>query len=281
MEIRKNECLKKYTTLKIGGIAENFYMVESTQDIIDVFKETNGEVLILGKGSNLLINDRKKFKHVINMTNYEKILEHENGITTVSASIKIQKLINFINQHNRGGIEYLYSVPCTLGGAIYMNAGRGKSFNKSISDYVVNVTVYDGEKIMTLSKDECHFSYRNSIFKSKNWIILSAQFQFPEMQKEESTKLKKERIELCKNVQDSRYSNAGSCFRVSDGRIMNMLRKLKLGWSKGVCFSGKTSNWLNNYGDGTYKQAITLINFTKFLHKILFRKIELEYIVWD
>lgn len=208
--------LKKYTTLKIGGIAENFYMVESTQEIINVFNETNADVLILGKGSNLLINNRKNFKHVINTNSYEKIQEHKNGITTVSALVKIQQLINFINQHNRGRIEYLYSVPCTLGGAIYMKAGCGKSFNKSISDYLINVTVYDGEKIRTLGKADCHFSYRNSIFKSKIWIRLSAKFQFLEMKQEQSTNLKKEWIELCKNVQDSRYSNAGSCFRVSD-----------------------------------------------------------------
>lgn len=281
MIIKENESLEKYTTLKIGGIAAKFYIPESVNDLIETINKVGRDYYILANGSNLLINDKKTYNNVIYMNKFNMSLEIDNGIITAGASLKIQELINFSNKNNFGGIEYLYSVPATVGGAIYMNAGRGRSFNQCISDYIVDVTVFDGEKILTIDREQCEFSYRTSLFKSKTWIILSARFEFKEMSKEETTELKKERIELVKKVQHSGKPNAGTVFRKSNAKIMSLLRKLHPGWKNGVMYSPKTNNWLVNNGNGTFRQAIFLINFNKFIHKLFLKDAELEYIVWE
>lgn len=282
MKIIKNESLKKYTTLKIGGVAENFYILETIDDIAEVLKQIGEEYYhVLANGSNLLINDQKTFKHVIYINKMEKILSNDNGIITVSASVKIQELMNFINKLGYGGIEYLYSVPSSVGGAVYMNAGRGKSFNKCISDYLVSVDIFDGKEIKTVSKEECQFEYRKSIFQQKNWIIVSAQFKFEEKLIEQSTKEKKERIEYSRNQQDAKQPNAGSVFKQANGIILAIIRKIGFGWKSGMQFSKKTGNWLNNNGKGTYKQAKFLIRVIIFLHRVTFQKIQLEYVVWE
>lgn len=281
MKIKYNEELKKYTTLKIGGVAENFYEIESLDDIREITKNIGENYYIIANGSNVLINDRRKFENVLYMNTYKKIIKNNCGIIEVSSSVKMQELINFINKNDFGGIEYLYSVPATVGGAICMNAGRGRNHNKSISDYVVDVTFFDGREVKTVEKEDCKFDYRDSIFKNRKFIILSARFKFEYISKQISSNAKAERIHYSKKNLDANNSNAGSVFRISNGRIMNFLRRLGLGWKKGVSFSKKTSNWINNNGNGTYRQARILINIAVILHKILGKEVSLEYILWD
>lgn len=280
MKIINNISLKDYTTLKIGGIARRFYIIEDDNDLVELVKEVQDNYYIIANGSNILINDKKVFDNVVYMNNYNKYININNGIIEASSSNKIQELINFANKFELGGIEYLNSVPATVGGAICMNAGRGKSYNKSISDYIIDVKIFDGKKIRVIDKEECKFSYRDSIFKSKKWIILSARFKFENITIDESNKLKAERIAYSKNIQDSRNRTAGSVFCIHNSKIMSILKRFNVGWKKGVCYSNKTNNWINNKGNGTYRQVKFLINLTILLHKIFLKDCKLEYIEW-
>lgn len=283
MKILKDVSLKKYTTLKIGGVANNFYIPKTIDDIKKVIKD-NKNILILGAGSNLLINDEKKFENILFMGEFEDnlIKNIEKNKFYVSSSVKLQKLINTVNNLGFGGIEYLYSVPATVGGSVIMNAGRGKQYNKQISDYIVEVKVLENGIEKIIPKSECDFIYRGSKFKkNKEFIILGVFFEFVEQDIETSNRLKKERLETSKQFLDSGNFSAGSVFKKSNSKILRILRIVSPGWKKGVKFSRKTNNWLNNHGEGTYKQAKILINLTKTLHKLSFQKIELEYIVWD
>lgn len=280
MKVEEHISLKAYTTIKIGGTAKRFYKVENLEDIKEVIRTVGDNYLILANGSNLLINDKREFDNVIYMNSYKKVMEYEDDIIEVSSSVKVQELINYINKNGQGGIEYLYSVPATVGGAIFMNAGRGKAYNKAISDYIVNVKILDGDEVRVLNKEECKFGYRKSIFQDKKYIILSAKFRFDKVSKEDSTDLKKERVEYSKKYLDSTNKSAGSVFKVNHPKIMNLLKKIGLGWKNGASYSKKTSNWINNNGNGTYTQVKTLVFTAKMLHKIFMKEIELEYIEW-
>lgn len=170
----------------------------------------------------------------------EDIEEFENGIFRIGASVRLQKLINTINEAGYGGLEYLYSVPGLVGGAVVMNAGRGKKFNQSICDYILYVEVIRNEKRMRLEKKDCQFTYRNSIFKNSNDIITIAVFQLQKANSEVSKQLKQERIELCKEIQDASKPNFGTVFMVCDAKIMNFAKKYAIGKGN-VHFSKKQS----------------------------------------
>ena len=147
---------------------------------------------ILGGGSNLLINNNGVFPNVIYTKDFNKeIINKGNGIYYFGSSVRLQKIINKINQDGYGGIEYLYSVPGMLGGAIYMNAGRGKQFNMQLTDYLIDVDVLVDGKVKKFTKEECKFDYRKSIFQDNNYVILGANFKFKEVDFNESKKLKK------------------------------------------------------------------------------------------
>ena len=72
------------------------------------------------------------------------------------------------------GLDFACGIPATVGGAVYMNAG---AYLSDISEVLDRVEFLDDNyEIKCLEKDALDFSYRHSIFMSKNWIILRAYF---------------------------------------------------------------------------------------------------------
>lgn len=272
-----NQDLSKYTTVKIGGIAKKILVPEDVEELIYIVKKFS-PIYFIGGGSNLLIANRE-FELVIDLRKFNNTMVYlGNGIFKVGASLHLQSLINRINELGFGGIEYLYSVPGLVGGAIVMNAGRGKKYNRTISDYVISIDLIRGGEIITLSKEECNFSHRYSIFQNSKDVIIGCTMQFPQMSVEESTLLKKERIEFCKKVQDASKPNFGSVFSESDSKIMNYAKKHKIG--NKVHFSEKTINWIINEG-GSFEDALSAIKKVEFLHKLILKKCKREVIVWE
>lgn len=273
--------LKEYTTIKIGGIAKQLFIPESVDELIDL---VNGieKKYIIGGGSNLLINDNRNYENVIVLKDFNNtLIDLGNGNFKVGASVRLQSLIRKINDYGYGGIEYLYSVPGLVGGAVVMNAGRGINHNKYISDYITEVEVLHENKIKVLKREECKFEHRNSIFKNGEYIILSVEFSFEQVSKEESTLLRKERMENCKIVQDNSYPSFGSVFSEVNPRIMKIFKKSLVGRKNNIRFSRKTLNWILNLGEGKYSDTIKLINRVKVIHKIFGKKCKTEVIIWD
>lgn len=277
MKILNNEPLAKYTTLKLGGTTNTLYTPETEEELIALVREKKPRYF-LGGGSNLLIPDRapdtvvclKEFNH--------EIVNHGDGVFEVGASVRLQKLINTINEAGFGGIEFLFSVPGLVGGAIVMNAGLGRSRNDFISHYLESVRVLKDGEVLTLNKDECRFGYRTSAFKNTDCIVLSASFRFPEMSREESERRKQERLAFTKAKQDNSKPNCGSVFRECSPKIIDFVKKVGLGGK--VHFSKKTRNWILNDG-GTSADAIKTIKKVEKLHKLLGKKCSREVIVWE
>ncbi len=281
MKVLENEQLSRYTTIKIGGTAKKMYIPESEEELIEAAVKV-GRQYIIGGGSNLLIADHE-YESVLNLREFEKKIEHQSeGRYYVGASVRLQNLINTINKDGYGGMEYLYSVPGLIGGAIVMNAGNGREWNNCISDYIIRVKVLHGNEIKWIDKADCDFSHRNSIFKNNSeYIVLAAEFDFPKQDLEKSKNMIKERLELCKRLQDSSKPNFGSTFMIYDKTIIRFAKRLQLGNKKGVHFSRKTGNWLVNEGHGSYRQAIKLIKRIEKIHKLFGKKCDREVIIWD
>lgn len=276
MKIRENQNLARFTTFKMGGECEKVYIPENIEELVACVDSVKPD-FIIGGGSNLLINDEKKFESVVLLRNFNKKIEQtqKDGEFIVGASVSLQALLKYINDKGYGGIEYLYSVPGLVGGAVFMNAGRGKSYNKTISDYIVSVTFLDSDnKIQVLKKDECYFGHRKSIFQTNKGIILETKFSFEKGSPEKFSKLKQERIEHCKKVQDMSLPNFGSVFCESNGRILKFI-KLFSNEKDGIYFSKKTTNWLLN-NNGNFKQAIKKIKRIKKIHTILGKDCKVE-----
>lgn len=183
---KKGVLLAPFTTLKIGGPAAIFFEARTEAELIKAVKLArffNVPWLLLGGGSNLLISDQGFAGLVI----YNRILGTKviGNKVTVESGEPLDKLIKNAVSHGLGGIEKMSGIPGTVGGAIFGNAG---AYGQLISDHLLRVKVFDGEKTRWLSREECKFAYRESIFQKEGWIILTAEVEFNPASK---TKLRK------------------------------------------------------------------------------------------
>jgi UDP-N-acetylmuramate dehydrogenase len=182
-QIKTEVLLKDHTTLHIGGKAKGYIEVQNEQSLEEIVRscqELAIDYLVVGGGSNLLVSDEDLPLLIIKIT-FAGITKQED-IVTVKAGTVLQELVDFSIQSGCAGIHKMTGIPGTVGGAIYGNAG---AYGQTISDHLVSVRVFTGKEIITLTKAECEFSYRDSAFKDNGFVIIDALFLFPKQSREE------------------------------------------------------------------------------------------------
>ena len=162
----------KNTTYGLGGEAETAYLPKTIYEaklVFDRLSSTRTKFEILGNGSNVLVSDQGISGAVICTKNLRAIIRLDKNRIMCLAGTRIGELLTYCKKHNLGGLEYLYGIPATVGGAAYMNAGvSGVAFGENIE----SVSVYDG-KTRILSRKMCNFGYRYSTMRDINALILS------------------------------------------------------------------------------------------------------------
>lgn len=282
MRYFRNYDLYKHNSMRLHSIAEDYYEPESLEELLSLLQDREvflkGNFYILGGGSNLLMPPIIK-KPVVSIGSIDNSIIVDGNHVSCGASVKIQTFIREMQKYGLGGIEYLYSLPCQVGGAVCMNAGRGKKYNRCISDYIENVTCLDLDtlEIINYSKQDCQFSHRHSRFQNGNSIVLEVTMSLDEKNSEEIENDIKERLDISKKYLDSSKPSCGSVFSQCNGHIMNLLKGIRIGGAK---FSSKTTNWISNIDNASYRDIRMLINIAKLTHKILLQKCHLEIKIW-
>lgn len=232
----------KFSSVRIGGV---FEVAE-----ISLENACEFEGVVIGGCNNILVSPTPpKFGILSDEFKFIELLGGE--ILRVGAKVKSSQIYNFAKKQNLANFEFLRSIPGTLGGLITMNAGL-KGFE--ISNSLVSVTTSQGK----FKRDELGFSYRKSeipgvIFEAE----FSVKFGF-------DTKLSDE-ISKARSNQPKGYS-FGSCFKNpfkdSAGRLIESvgLKGHKIGGCK---FSQMHANFLINFDNGSFEDAISLINLAK------------------
>lgn len=190
--LREQEVMRDHTTMHVGGVADFYFEAKTIEDIQKAVKlaiELKIPYFVLGNGSNVIFSDFGFPGLIIkNMTNNIAFLMEKSQVI-VDAGVSLQKLILESVSHNLSGLEFLFGIPGTVGGAVYGNAG---AYGQSIGDYVRSVTLLlPGEKteIVQYESDWFEFSYRATKLKKQQGynkpIILSAKIQLAQSRQEE------------------------------------------------------------------------------------------------
>ena len=281
MLVKENEPLERYTTFRIGGCTPKMYIPESESELISLIKDFDlrkEKYYLLGNGSNVLITDKVLTRPVILNTKSCDYINFQNeGIVDVGASVDIRKLVKKLIEKELKSPVALYTIPGTLGGAIFQNASRG-SFKVSISDNLLSVRYFDGEKIATITKKEGKFRWRYSIFqKQRNWTILSATFQFSQQSQEISQEELNRSLDAAADKSYRKYFSAGSVFKTKSPQIMQTFAGFRLGNAE---YSATTPNTIHNLGKAKFHDVMLLIFLVKLLHWLRFKKIKIEIDIW-
>ena len=106
--------LYKYNSMRLHCVADIVAFPESEKELIDFVLANKDELLILGAGSNIIL-PKTLHRTVVVMRDFSDSIKIQDNIVCCAASVRIQKLIRAIQEQSLGGIEYLFSVPCTVG----------------------------------------------------------------------------------------------------------------------------------------------------------------------
>ncbi len=256
-----NFSFAKNTTYGCGGKAKIALFPENIQEARRAYDiAAKGKFIILGNGSNILASDKFYDGTVISTKYLSGIYKINDEIICCLSGTKISKLLNYCIQQGLGGLEYLYGIPATVGGAAFMNAGiRGRY----IGDNILKVRLYNFKQF-DLSKKECNFSYKQSTMRNINALILAVFLKVtPNCDKNDIIKNLQFYKERRKNLPIGRSCGCvfKNCGNISAGKIIQdcNLANFSLGSAK---VSDKHCNFILNEGT-TSAEVKLLIDFVK------------------
>lgn len=171
--------LSEYTTIRVGGEPAELRIARTRDEIIDAAKDIwslGEDWLVLGGGSNLVINDEPAGLHVIKIesTGIERVAQ---GHLRVQAGENWDDFVAYAVNHGLAGVESLSGIPGTVGAAPVQNIG---AYGQEIADTFVRCEFLDYEtgELQTLEKADLEFGYRDSVLKrGKTGVITWVEFQ--------------------------------------------------------------------------------------------------------
>lgn len=255
--------MKDHTTFRIGGPADYFITatnIEQLSSILKLCKEYEIPFMLLGNGSNLLVDDKGLRMAVIRLAGEFKEITHNENTVTCGAGASLARLCTYSMQNSLKGLEFAFGIPGTVGGAVFMNAG---AYGGEMKDVLTSVTHLTPEgEIVTVSADTLDLGYRHSIYKNNGCIILSADFKLEAGEKDEIKALMDDIMNRRVTKQPLEYPSAGSVFKRPEGAFAGALieqcglKGLTVG---GAQVSTKHSGFIINIGGATCSDVCNLV----------------------
>lgn len=262
--IRRGELLSHYTSLGIGGPADFFASPRTPEEIEELLSYARGLKLpwmVLGNGTNVLFPDEGYRGLVIHLGRNFSAKRLRDNRLFVQAGAGLGATIGYLRAQGFYDFNGFVGIPGTIGGALTMNAGIPEV---TISEYVHSVTVLTDEGfLLRLSREECGFEYRGSLFQRRPWVILEGEFQLGGARRFDLEGLMQRRRER----QPIHDRSAGCVFKnppgpFTAGQLIERagLKGLAIG---GAMISSVHANFIVNLGWATARDVLRLIDFAR------------------
>lgn len=162
------------TTFKIGGNAGVYIEVETkTQlsSLIKYFNENDVDYIVIGKGSNIVVNDNGIDKAVIKLKGeFLNVSMLDNETLYCGAGLSLAGLCKEAESKCFSGLEFAWGIPGSVGGAAFMNAG---AYGGEMKDVIYSVTHIDKNgKLGTIKSADLKLGYRHSVYKENGFTII-------------------------------------------------------------------------------------------------------------
>lgn len=251
-----------HSTIGVGGFAPIAFYPSTEKELLSLLlklSEEDREYVVVGNLSNLLPPDNGLEKAVICT---KRLVDSQMGKRCyLSAGISAGALLRICRYAKKSGGEFLTGIPCTLGGALYMNAGV---CGKYIAELVEEVRVVREGEIIWLSQTECEYAYKKSVFMRNKDIILGARLSFTDSDEKRIQILQKEYAQ--RRVGLPKGKSMGCIFKnpsdKSAGAYIEQcgLKGVRIG---GAHIAREHANFIINDGNATEKDIRALIALMK------------------
>ena len=256
---QSNYPLKNITTIGLGGTCKEFICPSNMTELLNI--KAIKKKLFIGNGSNICFITDFYDGTIVNLKRMSKLISHDNKYIYCSSNISCVKIARYLHNNRISGFEYLYGIPGTIGGALYMNAG---AFGKEILSHVYRIKLIDSSgKVYYLKGEDLNYSYRMSNIDKKSIIIGVELYNHIKLfDKNLLSNLDNKR----KNSQPINQLSCGCIFKNPPGKSASKLIEdatLKGERVGGIYISRKHSNYFINDGSGTYTDFLTLLSLVK------------------
>lgn len=264
--LQENVRLANYTAARVGGPADALLVVNSAGELekaVSTLWELKVPFIILGSGANVLVSD-EGYRGVVLLNRAHTIKIHaqtEPPTAWAESGANLGMIARQAALRGLSGLEWANTVPGSLGGAIYGNAG---AFGGDIQGNLLMAEILhpiEGKQVWPVEKFS--YEYRSSVLKRSGTkaVILSATLKL-ERSTPEAVKEKMEEFTARRKQTQPAGASLGSMFKNPPGdyagRLIEAagLKGLKVG---GVQVSPVHANFFVNTEDATasdYRQLI-------------------------
>lgn len=236
------------TTFRIGGPAAIFVEPGSDDDLAAVSAavvETDIPVVVIGKGSNVLVSDRGFPGIVLRLGRSYRWAARDGDGLSAGGAMPLPALAGVARRHGLAGLEFGVAIPATLGGAVKMNAG---AHTRSMSEVLTSVAVFRLREgtLETIAAADAGFAYRRSALPT-DAVVVGASVGLARGSDASIGELMDEARDWRRRTQPLAEPNCGSVFKnPPDGHAARLieeagLKGLRVG---GVQVSTKHANFI-------------------------------------
>lgn len=296
LRVFENEALSKHTYFKIGGPAKLFFEAKTVEDFklaLATAKKLGLPFVVLGSGANVLVSDSgfnglvvKNKADDVRLVGIKGTLTKEgkninSALVCATSGTLMNRLARYSIDQGLEGLEFLLSVPGTVGGGLKINAHFEVEKGQFIGNKLVSATLYDPKtgEIKSYNQDYFNFSYDYSKLQETGEIVIDATFRLEMTEdKEKLWQVAMENVKRRNEEQPIGIPCSGCIFRnissqdamrlatpnltTSTGYIIESigLKGTKIG---GAEISTHHSNFILNTNGASAKDVLELIKLTK------------------
>ena len=208
--------LAPLTTLRVGGAADRMAAPATLDELVAVLRlarEAGVPAFLLGKGSDIVVAD-SGIRGLVVRVRADRATIHGTTLAA-EAGASMTALAKRCAAAGLAGFDWAISIPGTVGGAVWANAG---AHGGDMAQVVREVEVLDAaDRRLRLGPDACAFAYRESRFKHAAEVVLSATIGLETGEPGEIRALVDGHQALRRATQPLADQNAGSVFRNPPG----------------------------------------------------------------
>lgn len=260
--------MSRHTSFRLGGPADLYATPQNAEQAARVFgllNEMEVPTFILGAGANILVSDLGIRAAVLDLSALQGCsLSRTPGGSVVEAraGTAMSDVSSLALQRGLSGLEFIYSMPGSVGGSVWMNA---RCYGRSISEVLQSVEYVEPTGVVaTMEVKQDRFGYKRSPFQDRSCLILSATFAL----QPGDTAVMQQQMEAIKEDRERKghflYPCGGSIFKNNrefgnpTGKLIDSLG-LKGRCNGGACVSELHGNIIVNTGSATAQEVLQLI----------------------
>ena len=184
MKLQQDIDLAPYNSFGVSVRAARYAEISSEQDAAELFADNGvaeGKWLALGDGCNVLFT-KDYDGTIVRVADYAIDIESEDSESVtirVGGGVEWDDMVEWCVEHNLWGVENLSLIPGTVGASPVQNIG---AYGAEAADTIVSVEIWDTveSRARSLAAEECHFGYRESVFKHEfkgRALVLAVRFR--------------------------------------------------------------------------------------------------------